>query len=98
MFYGWDGICFESFYLILTLLKSCNILYSRICNSVFESCCNFYNSRIPPSLYPEYHKEDEDVSAERARVTENTTTGNSVTVSNLSKVHRLTLKKIINYV
>lgn len=51
----------------------------------------FFTSRIPPSLYPEYHKEDEDVSAERARVTENTTTGNSVTVSNLSKVHKVIL-------
>lgn len=54
----------------------------------------WFFSRIPPSLYPEYHKEDEDVSAERARVTENTTTGNSVTVSNLSKVHRVIFKKL----
>lgn len=59
--------------------------------SMFLNPTGIFNSRIPPSLYPEYHKEDEDVSAERARVTENTTTGNSVTVSNLSKVHKVIL-------
>ena len=54
----------------------------------FRTVENFFFSiyRIPPSLYPEYHKEDEDVSEERDRVTNNTTSGNSVTVSNLSKV------------
>ncbi|XP_078319098.1 uncharacterized protein LOC111121791 isoform X3 [Crassostrea virginica] len=51
-----------------------------------EFACQRKN-RIPPSLYPEYHKEDEDVSEERDRVTNNTTSGNSVTVSNLSKVY-----------
>jgi hypothetical protein len=43
-------------------------------------------SRVPPGLHSDYEKEDEDVSAERARITQNTTSGNSVTVSELSKV------------
>lgn len=98
MFYGLGGICFELFYFILILLKLCNILYLRICNNVFEFCCNFYYFRIFFLLYFEYYKEDEDVSVERVRVIENITIGNFVIVFNLFKVYRFILKKIINYV
>ncbi|XP_061191991.1 uncharacterized protein LOC133200204 [Saccostrea echinata] len=52
-----------------------------------EFSCHCSN-RVPHSLYHEEEKEDEDVGAERARIRESTTSGNSVTVSNLSKVYR----------
>ncbi|XP_056019725.1 uncharacterized protein LOC125668687 isoform X2 [Ostrea edulis] len=51
-----------------------------------EFSCRCSN-RVPPGLHSDYEKEDEDVSTERARITENTTSGNSVTVSNLSKLY-----------